>query len=464
MTEDLFANAINYGIERGGEFVDVRVQDTRGTFVRVIDGRTKEVLTSFNVGAGIRAFIEGAWGFTSTNKLDKTSLREAVDLAVKMAKASSRRAKTKFKLCPPRSLEEASEIPARRKLGDVSIEEKIDFCMKLNHDAQSFDSRVSSVSTSYSDITGSVCVCNSTGTFVKTDINYVYGSAVAYAFETGVRQRGAELVGGAGGFEKVETDEALEVGLKAAEKAVDLLKAKSAPAGRFDCIFDQKLTGLFIHEAFGHACEADSVIAGASVLESKIGKIVGSDLVTVVDDPTLEGLYGSFPYDSEGTRAERKILVDKGFLKGFMNSIETSSRMGTKVNGSARACGYRFPPIVRMSNTYVARGDWEFEEMLEDVRMGVYARGLSYGYTEPAKGQFTFKCEDAFLIEKDELTKHLREVSLSGMILEVLKNVDAVGKDLTFEAGGCGKDSQLIRITTGGPHIRIKNMVVGGVI
>ncbi len=462
--EDALIDVVNYGVKMGGEFVDVRVQDTRRTFIRVIDGRTKDVLTSLDVGAGIRAFMGGAWGFASTNKLDRSSLRKATDVAVKMAKASGKMAKNKFKLHPPGPFKEVSKIPVRKRPEDVPIEEKIGFCMKLNRDARSSDSRVSSVSTSYTDVMGSVYICNSAGTFVKKEISYVYGSAVVYASEKGVRERGWEAVGGACGYEGVETDEALGLGMRAAEKAVKLLSAKSPPAGKFDCIFDQKLTGLFAHEAFGHACEADSVIAGASILEGMVGKAVGSETMTIVDDPTLKGLYGSFSYDSEGTRAERKVLVDNGLLRGFMHSIETSSRMRAKANGSARACGYRFPPIVRMSNTYVAEGDWKFEEMLEDVKMGVYARGLSYGYTEPAKGQFTFRCEDAFLIERGELTKHLRGVSLSGMTLEVLKNVDAIGSDLKFEPGECGKGSQLVRITTGGPHIRVRSIVIGGVI
>lgn len=461
--KDLLESVIEYGTSFGVEFVDMRVQDTTGTTIRVVDGKTKQLINSHNKGAGIRAFIDGSWGFSCTNNLDKESLKKATKTAVKMARVTPKKMKTTFKLKLPKPTIASVEISAKKGIAETPIDEKIRYVLALDKSANESSPKIVNTNERYSDATGLLVVCNSDGTYIETNLNYVLAVVSTYAQEGDIRQQGYAVEAGTGGYEIVETEVARKLGETSAEKAVRLLKAKPAPAGKFVAVLDQRLTGVFIHEAFGHACEADTILAGASILEGKIGEYVGSEAVTVVDDPTLKGSFGYFPYDSEGTLARRKVLVEKGILGEFMHSLETSSRMNTEPNGSARAETYQNLPVVRMSNTYIEPGDWTFEETIEDTRKGIYVKGSLYGYVDSAKGQFMFKSEEAYLIEKGELTSLLREVAISGLILEVLGNIDVLCKDLLIrDPGQCGKSLQGARVDDGGPHIRVKEMVFGG--
>jgi TldD protein len=283
-----------------------------------------------------------------------------------------------------------------------------------------------------------------------------------YASEGGLRLRGSEIVGGTGGYEIVQSETAHSLGKTAAEKAVKLLRAKPAPSGKFTAVLDPKLVGVFVHEALGHACEADSVLAGTSLVEGKIGSKIGHSSVTILDDPTIPGLYGSFSYDDEGTVSRRRVLVQNGVLKEYLHSIETASRMNVEPNGAARTEGIMSTPIVRMSNTYLSAGDCNVDEVFDGLENGIYAIGSEYGYVIPSSGQFTFKCEYAQVVKNGEPGELVRDVALSGLITETLKNVEAIADDVGFEPGSCGKSGQSVPISTGGPHMRVAKIVVGG--
>jgi len=217
------------------------------------------------------------------------------------------------------------------------------------------------------------------------------------------------------------------------------------------------------HEAFGHACEADGVLAGASVLEDKLGKKVAHESVSLYDDPTIKNTFGYFGFDWEGVKARRHVLIEDGYLKGFMHNIETGSRMGSVPEGSARAQAYHSPPIIRMSNTFIGPGEMTKEELFEEVDHGLLIEGSQYGYVEPAKGQFMFKGDEAYEITRGEVGQRYRDASISGVILEVLNNVVAVADDFVLtDPGYCGKSGQDARTTDGGPHICLSDMVVGG--
>ncbi|OGS42358.1 MAG: hypothetical protein A3K67_07020, partial [Euryarchaeota archaeon RBG_16_62_10] len=301
------------------------------------------------------------------------------------------------------------------------------------------------------------------GTVVRTEERWLLAACSAWAKSDGVTQRGHASVGNVGGYELMRTDAAARLGEEAAAQAVRLLDSKPVPAGKFTVILDNKMTGLLAHEAFGHACEADAVLAGASVLEGRIGQKVAIEDVSLVDDPTVKDTFGYFSYDWEGVKARKHTLIEGGVLKGFMHNLETSNRMGLTPNGSARSQAYNSPPIIRMSNTYVEGESMTKDELFEDVREGLLIQGGQYGYVEPAKGQFMFKCDEAYEIRRGETGQRYRDASISGLILEVLNNVEGLGDDFTLgDPGYCGKNGQSARTTDGGPHLRVSNMVVGG--
>jgi len=460
--KDLLQRVVAYGTSLGAEFVDVRVQDTVTTDIALIDGVTRRVTIGRDRGAGFRAFIGGAWGFACTNDLSEEGLRTAVERAVKLALAAKERVKQPFKLAEYRW--EEARVPAQFKENplDVAAEDKVRFLLEQDKEVKAMSDRIVNRNFTYNDAVGTLIVCNSEGCYVELGLCYIYARALIYAHEAGVTQFGYERHAGAAGFELTREEKAVNMGREAAEQALRLVKALPPPAGRFTVVLDPEMTGLFTHEAFGHCSEADHVLEGLSVLEGRVGCRVGSELVTIIDDPTVGGLYGHFIFDHEGVRAKPHRIVDRGILIGFMHSLETAGRMGVEPNGAARAESYRVEPIIRMSNTYIAAGDWSLEEMLKDMREGMLIKGGWYGYVETGKGVFTFKARETYRVEKGEITTLHRDAAISGLTLEVLMNIDAVGKEVKYGPGHCGKDGQWMRVTDGGPHIRVKNMVVGG--
>ena len=275
-------------------------------------------------------------------------------------------------------------------------------------------------------------------------------------------QLATESHGWAVGFEAVEGKEGLA--RAAAQRALDLLKAKPVTGGVYTTVLDHKLAGVFIHEAFGHQCEADFISKNPTLQEVlKPGRKFGVDELNVVEEGYLPGLRGNFKYDDEGTPRTKTYLIRDGVLEGFMHSRETAARMGVEPKGNARAISYRYEPIVRMRNTYIDQGTVPFDEMIKDVEYGIYACNAFGGQTELE--QFTFSAGYAYEIVNGKVGEMLRDVVLTGNIFETLKNIDRIGDDLQIvsSSGGCGKGGQYpLATTVGSPHIRIQNLTIGG--
>ncbi len=461
--EDLAESTIAHAVKLGAEFSDLRIESSIGTNVVVMDGKTKSLTALRESGCGVRAFMGGAWGFAVTNSLTKKALREAAASAVGMAKVARSRAKTKFQILELKAVRAAEVYPCKERPSDVPMEQKVGFAMSLDKAMSGKDPRITSTNVRYDDVETDRIVANSFGSLVRSKEVWAIAACSAFARSEGTMQRGHAASGSVGGYELMRTREAVGLGDEAASQALRLLESKPVPAGNFTVVLDSKMSGMLAHEAFGHACEADGIISSSSVLEGRIGKKVADERISLIDDPTIKNTFGFFSYDWEGVKARKHVLIENGILKGYLHNIETSSRMGVEPNGSSRAQTYSGTPIIRMSNTYIGKGDRKKDEIISDLKSGLLIQGAQYGYVEPAKGQFMFKCDEAHRIEKGEIGERYRDASISGLILEVLNNVVAVGSDfLLGDPGYCGKGGQSARTTDGGPHLCVSNMVVGG--
>tara|TARA_X000000368_G_scaffold387049_1_gene347461 strand:- start:359 stop:1174 length:816 start_codon:yes stop_codon:yes gene_type:complete len=268
--------------------------------------------------------------------------------------------------------------------------------------------------------------------------------------------------GGEGGLEVIEGCDLGEMGRNAKISALRLLGAERAPSGRFPLVADRDLTGVYIHEALGHPCEADLVAAGDSCLEGRLGKTIGSEICTVVDDPTLRGGYGCYPIDDEGVDPRPKNLIVNGVLTEYLNHRETAHRYGLEPNGGARAQDGLHHPLVRMSNTIIQGGSHhDLDELIEDIDFGIYACGSRGGQVDTGRGSFQFAAQEAWIIENGSLSRPVKDVSVSGMTLQILKDVDGLTKDAHLAAPGfCGK-GQTVPVGDGGPLMRIREALVG---
>jgi TldD protein len=192
-----------------------------------------------------------------------------------------------------------------------------------------------------------------------------------------------------------------------------------------------------------------------------MGRKMGRSILNITDGGTVPGQGGSMKYDDEGTECTLTYLVKDGILSGRLHSRETAAMMGEKPTGNARAQSYRFPPIVRMTNTSIEPGPNTFEEMVADIKYGIYAVRPHGGQT--SFEQFTFGAGEAFEIVDGKVGQRLRNVSISGNLFKTLENIDMIAGDRSWQSVGyCGKGEQLAPVGGGGPHIRIIDCVVGG--
>ncbi|MFQ5814962.1 MAG: TldD/PmbA family protein [Candidatus Hydrothermarchaeaceae archaeon] len=431
-------------------YVDVTAQSSATTSIVVKDGVAKDISTGSSSGINIRV-LDRCWGFASSNAVE-----DAYALASR-AYSVARRGKREIPFQEAESVIDEVGVKPRIDPEDSTLEEKKGILHRAL-DAISGVKEVVSSSFSYYDSKTTTIYANSEGSWITANYPRIAVFSSVFVKKDGKLQVGLERLGATAGLEAIEGVE--ESAVEAAEKALRLLDAKEAPAGRFKVVLDPKLTGVFIHEALGHAVEADHVIQEESILSGMIGEQIASRLVTVYDDPTLPNSFGFYHYDSEGVKARKKALVEGGVLREFLHSRETASELGQEATGNARSQGFSHPPIVRMSNTYMGKGDFDFEELV-DIKRGVYLRGSKGGEVDTTRGVFQFSAEEGFLIEDGEVTAPIRDVALSGSTLDILRQVDGVGSDFGVHIGFCGKAMQSVPVGDGGPHMRTVATVGG---
>ena len=444
----------------GATYCDMRIGESKGTSLELKDGELKKASSGEEKGVGIRVLYKGVWGFFSTNEISEKSLNNALANAFDMAKSASKITKEKVELDPMDAAKGNMVWKPKKDPLEVPIPEKHKMLTEIYEAVRKIEG-IHTVTTTYSDGVIGTHFFNSEGADVRSEITRTvlqYNLIARDGLKVfGYRGR----LGGTCGFELFDMYDPVKKGIKLGESAVRVLKAKRSPSGRLPVVADHDLTGVFVHEALGHATEGDIVTSGDSILEGKIGKKIASDIVTVVDDPTVKNAFGSFPFDDEGVKGQRKVLIADGVLKTYILNRETAHTLGMSSNGGARAESYGARPLVRMSNTFIEKGDFGFDELIEDIDYGIYAKGTRGGQVDTAKGSFQFSAQEAFLIENGAVATPLRDVSLSGMTLQILGNIDAVGNDFKLgDPGFCGK-GQLVPVVDGGPHIRIKEAVVG---
>jgi len=444
------------------EYADVRVERASSINIRMVKDRLEFIISGVDQGLGVRVLHKGAWGFASTCSFKKEDIEKTIKNAVKTASATSTMLKQKVKLSSVKTWKDHVIEPVEIPLPEVETKEKMKLVTKMSEIVRNYSPKIASVTAVYGDSSGQKAIMTSEGTNILTDSSRGTAAVLAVGKEAEKITAVAERVGLPGGFEIFKRLKVEETAKQVAERAVNLLKAKPAPSGRFTVVIDPKLAGVFAHEAVGHACEGDHVADGESILRGKIGEKIGSGHVTIYDDSTYPEGWGSAEYDSEGVPTQKRLLINRGILKNFILNREAAAELNLKPNGGARAQSFAFRPIVRMSNTYIAAGDHTFEELLEGVNHGVYVKGTRGGQVDPAKGTFQFGAEEAYLIEHGHITTPLLDVSLSGLTLETLNNIDAVAKDFGIHVGYCGKEDQSVPAGDGSPHIRVRNAVVGG--
>jgi TldD protein len=452
-------------IKRKMDFTDIRIVESDHTSISVQDGKADKVVYGKALGVGIRVLLDGVWGFAASSGVERAAAMECLESAISMAKASRAKVGERVEIYETDPVIDRVEAEYEKDPRAVPVDRKMQILLDIEKAAMDYGKdKIVNTTLGYNDSVRTEVICNTFGTSIESQYVRTSVGCGITAGTGSVRQRASEGRAKLAGFELIEEIEPKEFSVKAAETAILLLSAKRAPSGKLPVIFHPRTASLLIHEALGHNAEADHVISGESILEGRLGQKIAADCVTVVDDGTIKGAWGSYKYDSEGTSAQRRVIIENGILKGYMHSLETAAKFDIPPNGSARAQDYSFRPIVRMSNTFVVPGDSSFEELIKGIDLGIFVKGGRWGYVFCEKGQYTCHVGEGWIIRNGELAEHVRDVSMSGMILETLMDVDGVSQEFEMDKGGgtCGKGGQSMSVSGGGPYIRVKEMVIGG--
>jgi len=450
---------IEAALKAGSEADDltIRLEEITSTSISFQKDELDSLANGKSVGGSVRALLNGGWGFVSFQDFD--NLEGRVRQAIEHAKLVSGD-NLKLPEIPP----VVDEVPLKavRHPDDVPLSEKVGLLRNYNSIIMGYDKKIVSTIVRMDHFHQKSTLATKAGSYItqqKLKLNMQLVAIVPD--EDGRPQNAMGLITSMDNYNTVAGKEKLCEDV--ARKGLEIAAAPLARAGTYTVIADPELTGVFIHEAFGHLSESDFIYENPGWLDILVlGKRMGRPILNVADGGTVQGHAGTIKYDDEGTPATKTYLIKDGILTGRLHSRETAVKMGERPTGNARTVSYAFPPIVRMTNTLVEPGGASLKEMLADIKYGIYAVKPHGGQTNFE--QFTFGAAEGFEIVDGKIGRRLRNVAISGNLFRTLENIDMIASDIGWEDhGGCGKGAQVpLPVGCGGPHIRIQECIVGG--
>ncbi len=442
------------------DYWDFRVQNTNNLTLQCWNSEIKSISDSQNSGYGVKIIKGGGLGFVSST--DFTSAYQEIKKAYKIALLTSTLKKEKIQLKHSKPIKDSKELKIKINPKDIPLEQKKDFILGQNKLAKQHSNKIKSIQNTYQEKEDERFFINSEGANIRQKLYYNSYVISLTAKQNNRTEEYFDSYRNQSGFENTKGCE--QITKNAAKKVIEMLSAKLARGGNFPVICDPILTGVFVHEAVGHASEADIVLQNDSCLKDKIGQKLASNIVTIIDEGLVKNnQWGSLYYDDEANPSKKTILMKNGILKTHLTSKETASKLNLPLSGNARAQNFSFLPIVRMTNTYIQKGNSTFEQMLKEVKKGFYLIGSKGGEVSTLKGEFLFAAQEGYLIENGNLTKPIKGVSLGGNALKILQSIKIIenkyGKD---DSGFCGKMGQWVPVNGPNPSILIEEAVIGG--
>lgn len=439
------------------DYLAIRLEDSEGTSILLRGDKVETLSEGVSIGGQVRACYKGGWGFASFNQL--ATLAERIEEAIAAARIVGDEETT---LAPVKAVQAVCQLPLTgTDPRHISLSEKKALCDRYNTILQHIDPKITTTSVRYGDSTQHIIIATSDGTLIEQSWVDMEMRFSATARNGDIVQTGRETTGSRKAYEDLTNlDEQVR---STAKRAVDALSIPPVKGGTYTVVIDPVLTGLFVHEAFGHLSEADMAYENPDLLEvMSMGRQFGPESLQIFDGAAPLGHRGSYFYDDEGTPATTTQLIKNGILVGRLHSRETAGKLEETPTGNARCLNYHYPPIVRMTNTWIERGTTPVEDLFKGIKEGVYAKNWLGGMTNGE--MFTFSAGEAWMIRDGKLAEAVRDVTLSGNVFKTLADIEAIGDDFYWdESGGCGKGGQGgLPVGCGGPSLRIRDVVVGG--
>lgn len=444
-------------VSNGAEFAEIFVENNIKNTLGVVNGNVERANSGVDSGCGIRIINGDRVVYVYTNKLDKDNLVRLAKESAEVIKGTS--SIKNIVLCDKeyKKLYTPKIMPV-----DVKKSEIINMLKAGSSAAYGYNDLITQTNISYLDSTQNVIIANSEGLWAEDERVRTRVFVSAVASEGNEKQTGYFGPGALKGFEFYDTINIEEIAKEAARSAVTMLKAENCPSGKMPVIMDNGFGGVIFHEACGHGLEAVAISKNASVFANKIGQKIASDKLTAIDDGTIAGSWGSINVDDEGIASQKNILIENGVLKNYMVDRYNGSLIGMKPTGSSRRESYKYVPVSRMTNTYIAAGTDKKEDIIADTEYGLYAKYMGGGSVNPASGDFNFAVSEAYIVRNGKICEPVRGATLIGKGAEVLLNIDRISDNLALAEGMCGASSGSVPVCVGQPMLRVQNITVGG--
>ena len=423
------------------------------------DNALKDASFNQSKGYGIRAVNDEITGYSHSNDINKESIKESIDTLSSVKKGYSGTQVIEPKKTNSKLYSDASPIDG------ISFKKKIKFLEDVNDYGRSIDKNVRQLTVGLSGIQQKVDILRPSGQ-IFSDLRPLVRLNIAITIEkNGKKETGSVGLGGRFSYDNILQENTWKKQLQEAlRQANTMIDAKDAPAGEQTVVLGPGWPGILLHEAIGHGLEGDFNRKKISVFTELMGSLVANEEVTVFDDGTIPNRRGSFNFDDEGTPSKKTTLIENGVLVGLMQDRQNARLMNVSATGNGRRQSYAYQPMPRMSNTLMANGKHDPEDILKSTKKGIYAKTFGGGQVDITNGKFVFSASEAYMIENGKVTFPIKGATLIGSGFEVLKNVEFVGNDLKMDPGigTCGKNGQGVPVGVGQPTLKIKGLTVGG--
>ncbi len=455
MNKELLTNYLNVALETGADFAEIYYEKTKNTIFRLNDSKLDSIDTNDEEGLGIRVIKKDESYYTSTTNFDPENIEKTIRRLLKNIPVEKGRKVVLNELVDKRR---KAQIPH----ASFPASAKKELLYKIDKIAREQAKEVVQVSTGIVESDKEFIIANSDSLLITGNSILTRIVATIFTEKNGTKAHEFVDYGKGLGYELLDEISIEDMIEKTTKTAVDKLAAKDFKGGELPVVIAPGFGAVIFHEACGHGLEATSVAPHLSVFSDDLGKKIASPKVTLIDDGTIEGAWGSSIIDDEGNPTQKNILIENGILKSYLVDHFNSKEMKQKINGCGRRQDYHYSTTSRMSNTYLAPGTDKVEDMIKSIKLGVYCERMSGGSVNPSTGDFNFAVDTARLIKDGKLKELLKGITLIGNSKEILKNVEMVSDDLKISAGYCGSKSGTIPVTIGQPTIKVSKIIVGG--
>ena len=452
---ELASRVLERALARGGDMAELYAESRRGFAVSLDDGRVERPQSGRERGACVRVVQGDSTYYGYVDGLAEDDLLRAAGSVSEAVRGDARQ---------PAALQ-AAESGTRHAIStppeDVEATRKADLLRACDERARAAGAEVAQARIGYAESHRQVEIFGSDGRAAVDDRTRIRLSAQVVARRDGRVETGTDTRGGHAGWELLEDDPEHVAG-EAARRALTALDAVDAPTGRLPVVVGNGFGGVLLHEAVGHGLEADAIQKDASVYAGRLGEQVADPFVTAYDDGSRANAWGSEGVDDEGTPTRQTTVIEHGRLTSYLYDLLRARKDGVESTGNGRRESFRHLPVPRMTNTFFAPGDATPEDLIGGVERGLYAVSFGGGQVEPATGDFVFGVSEGYLIENGRVTSPVRGATLVGNGLEALRAIDGIAGDLEIATGYCGKGGQTVPAGVGQPHVRLRELTVGG--